>query len=171
MTRRRIVLAIGSAAVATIALTAAWKHALLLVWNASASVPIGLYAVRDAGLLVTGELVVARPPETLAHFLANGRYLPKGVPLIKYVAALPGAVVCRNGLTVSVDGVVHAKARDRDHAGRLLPSWSGCRTIAGDEVFLLNASEPASLDGRYFGPLPSGSIVGRAVPIWTDQRP
>ena len=171
MTRCRLVVATGSVAIATIALTAAWKQPPMLVWNASASVPIGLYAVRDAGRLATGELVVARPPEVLADFLATGQYLPKGVPLIKYVAALPGAVVCRNGLTVSVDGVVHAKARDRDHAGRLLPSWSGCRMIAGDEVFLLNASEPASLDGRYFGPLPSGSIVGRAVPIWTEQRP
>ena len=174
MTRRRLLVAIGSGAIVTIvaiALTAAWKHAPLLVWNASASVPIGLYAVRDTGQLATGELVVARPPEALADFLATWQYLPKGVPLIKHVAALPGAVVCRNRLTVSVDGVVLAEALHRDHAGRLLPFWSGCRTITEGEVFLLNASEPASLDGRYFGPLPSASIVGRAVPIWTEQRP
>ena len=171
MTRHRLVAAISSAAVATIALTAAWKHAPALIWNASASVPIGLYAVRDAGWLTSDELVVVQPPEVLAHFLANGRYLPNGVPLIKHVAALAGAIVCRSGLSVSVDGVVRAKARERDHAGRPLPSWSGCRTVAEDEVFLLNASEPASLDGRYFGPLPSASIVGRAVPIWTERRP
>lgn len=171
MTRRRLVVATGSVAIASIALTAAWKHAPVLVWNASASVPIGLYAVHDTGRLATGELVVVQAPETLADFLGNGHYLPKGVPLIKYVAALPGAIVCRTGLTVSVDGVDRAEARQRDHAGRLLPSWSGCRTIAEDEVLLLNASEPASLDGRYFGPLPSAGIVGRAVPIWTVQRP
>ena len=171
MKRRRLVAAIGCAAIATIALTAALKHAPLLIWNASASVPIGLYAVRDAGRLAGSELVVVQPPEALADFLAAGRYLPKGVPLIKHVAALPGAVVCRNGLTVSIDDVVRAEARERDHAGRLLPSWSGCRTIAENEVFLLNAREPASLDGRYFGPLPSGSIVGLAVPIWTEQQP
>ena len=171
MTPRRLVGLVGSVAIATIALTAVWQHTPLLVWNASASVPIGLYAVCNAGRLATGELVVAQPPETLANFLADGRYLPKGLPLIKHVAALPGTIVCRNGLTVSIDGFVRAEASERDHAGRLLPSWSGCRTIAGDEVFLLNASEPASLDGRYFGPLPSGSIGGRAVPIWTEQRP
>ena len=171
MTRRSLVVAIGSVAIAIIALTAAWEHTALLIWNASASVPIGLYLVRDVGRLATDELVVAQPPETLADFLATGRYLPKGVPLIKHVAALPGAIVCRSGLSVSIDGVVRAKARERDHAGRSLPTWSGCRTITEDEVFLLNASEPASLDGRYFGPLPSASIVGRAVPIWTEQRP
>jgi type IV secretory pathway protease TraF len=26
-----------------------------------------------------------------------------------------------------------------------------------------------SLDGRYFGPLPAASIVGRAIPLWTEQ--
>ena len=171
MNQRRLVTALSAAAVATIVITAAWKHTPLLIWNASASVPIGLYAVRDAEPLAAGELVVAMPPETLAEFLADGRYLPRGVPLIKLVAALPGSVVCRSGLTISVDGALRAQARGRDNAGRPLPSWSGCRTIADGEVFLLNASEPASLDGRYFGPLPSHNIVGRAVPIWTEQQP
>ena len=169
MNQRSLVAVIGAAAVATVTVTAAWKHAPLLIWNASASVPIGIYAVRDAGRLAVNDLVVALPPETLAVFLATGQYLPKGVPLIKHVAALPGSVVCRTGLTVSVDGVRRALARERDHAGRLLPSWSGCRTVGDEEVLLLNASEPSSLDGRYFGPMPSGSIVGRAVPIWTEQ--
>ena len=171
MTGRRLVVATGGIAIATIALTAAWKKPPILVWNASASVPVGLYAVGDPGRLAIGELVVARPPEALADFLATGHYLAKGVPLIKHVAALPGAIVCRSGLALSIDGVVRAEAREHDHASRPLPSWSGCRTIAEDEVFLLNASEAASLDGRYFGPLPRASVVGRAVPIWTEQRP
>jgi conjugative transfer signal peptidase TraF len=171
MTRRILVAVIGSAAVATVVLTAIWKHAPLLVWNASASVPTGLYAVRSITQLTAGDLVVAAPPEPLATLLADGRYLPKGVPLIKHVGALPGSIVCRTKLTVSIDSVVRAQAQDRDHAGHLLPSWSGCRTIGGNEVFLLNASEPASLDGRYFGPLPSSSIIGRAVPIWTETQP
>jgi type IV secretory pathway protease TraF len=34
--------------------------------------------------------------------------------------------------------------------------------IADDEVFLMNPDEPASLDGRYFGPIPSAAIVGQA---------
>ena len=171
MTRHGVIVSVGAAAVAVISLTAAWKHAPLLVWNASASVAIGLYAVRDAGRLTTGEVVVALPPEPLADLLANGRYLPKGVPLLKHVAALPGSVVCRNGVHITIDGVVRARARERDHAGRTLPTWSGCRTITHGEIFLLNASEPASLDGRYFGPLPSSSIVGRAIPLWTDRHP
>ena len=52
-----------------------------LIWNASASVPTGLYAVHAAHTLQVTELVVVRPPEDLARFLAERRYLPKGVPM------------------------------------------------------------------------------------------
>ena len=34
-----------------------------LIWNASASVPIGLYAVHPAGALHVTELLVVQPPE------------------------------------------------------------------------------------------------------------
>jgi len=43
----------------------------------------------------------------------------------------------------------------------------GCRILRQDEVFLLNPRSADSLDGRYFGPLPTSSVVGRAVPLWT----
>ena len=68
-----------------------------LLWNASASVPIGLYAVHPVGPLRVGQLLIVSPPAPLARFLAARRYLPMGVPLIKHVAALPGQTVCRLG--------------------------------------------------------------------------
>jgi conjugative transfer signal peptidase TraF len=140
-----------------------------LIWNASASVPIGLYAIHAVGTLRVGNLVVIKPPEPLASFLADRGYLPRDVPLVKHVAALPGQSVCRNALTVSVDAVAVAEARERDSRGRPLPSWQGCRVIALGEVFLMNAQSADSLDGRYFGPLPGASIVGRAAPLWTHR--
>lgn len=167
MSGRIATVGLACVGVSVVALTAFWRPAPVLIWNASASVPVGLYAVRSPGTLTIGELVVVQPPEPLAAFLANGGYLPLGAPLIKHVAALAGETVCRNGAAVSIDGVVLANAHERDHASRLLPVWSGCRRIVSSEVFLLNAGEPASLDGRYFGTLPVSSIVGRAVPLWT----
>ena len=110
-----------------------------------------------------------RPPETLARFLADGGYLPRGLPLLKHVAALAGQSVCRVGLTVTVDDVAVGEARDRDSRGRSLPIWQGCRVIGQGEVFLMNRQSALSLDGRYFGPLPAASIVGRAIPLWTEQ--
>src|SRR3546814_1590099 len=61
-----------------------------LIWNASASVPIGFYTVRPASDLRIGDLAVVTPPDDVAVFLSTGGYLPLGVPLIKPVAALPG---------------------------------------------------------------------------------
>jgi type IV secretory pathway protease TraF len=50
----------------------------------------------------------------------------------------------------------------KDHSGRPLPSWQGCRVICRSEIFLTNPNEPASLDGCYFGPLPIASMAGLA---------
>jgi len=157
------------AAVMVIGATALFHPAPRLIWNASASVPIGLYAVHPAGTLRTGELLVVTPPEPLATFLDARRYLPKGVPLLKHIAALPGQTVCRTGDTISIDGRDVGVALDRDHLGRSLPVWQGCRVIATGEVFLMNRQSVASLDGRYFGPLPTTTIVGRADPIWIKE--
>jgi conjugative transfer signal peptidase TraF len=158
------------AAVAVVTSTMGAKPALRFVWNASESVPIGLYSVQPADELMVTTLVVAMPPEPLATFLAEGGYLPRGVPLIKRILALPGQSVCRNHLLITVDGIDMGAARERDRRGRPLPAWQGCRLVAEGQVFLMNWDEPASLDGRYFGPIPLSAIVGRAEPLWTFEE-
>ena len=140
-----------------------------LIWNATASTPIGLYAMRPVGRLHALELVAVRPPEPIASYLADGGFLPKSVPLLKHVMALPGQTVCRVGDAIAVDHVEVGAARDRDHLGRPLPRWSGCHTLSPSEIFLMNPTVPDSLDGRYFGALPAASIIARAVPLWTDE--
>src|SRR3546814_17465817 len=59
----------------------------------------------------------------------------------------------------------------RDRNGRSLPAWQGCRTLAAGELPLLNPDHPDSLDGRYFGPLPASTVLGRALPILTRDNP
>ena len=142
-----------------------------LIWNASASVPLGLYAVRPAGALQVGELVIVTPPDYLADFLDERYYLPRGVPLLKHILALAGQTVCRSGRTITVDGAVIGEALDRDHLGRPLPVWQGCHRVADGEIFLMNRQAEDSLDGRYFGVLPAAAIVGRAQPLWTLTEP
>jgi conjugative transfer signal peptidase TraF len=147
------------------------KPAPRLLWNASASVPIGLYNVEPVDQLAVADLVVAMPPNSLATFLAQRDYVPLKVPLIKRILALPGQSVCRNDLAISVDGIEIGMALARDRQGRPLPVWQGCRAIAQDELFLMNWDEPASFDGRYFGPIPLRAIMGRAKPLWTFDKP
>src|SRR5690606_23180091 len=114
MTRRAATIITVLAATALIAAPAAIDHSPVLIWNASASVPIGLYQVRPAGKLHVTELVVAVPPEPLASMLADGGYLPRGVPLLKRVLALPGQTVCRTGRAITVDDIDMGEARERD---------------------------------------------------------
>jgi len=140
------------------------------LWNVSDSVPIGLYRLRPIGRLAVTELVAAQPPEPTATFLADGNYLPRNVPMLKRVLALPGQTVCREHLTISVDGIAMGVARERDTRGRPLPVWQGCRVVADGEVFLMNWQSADSLDGRYFGVLPANAILGRAEPIWTNEE-
>ena len=129
------------------------------VWNASASVPIGLYSVHPAHHLTVSALAVAYPPEPLAGWLAQGRYLPRGVPLLKPILALDGQTVCRLGPLITVGGRETGVAHEKDHSGRRFGSGRGGHVIGHSEMFLMNPHEPALLDGRYFGPLPIASIA------------
>jgi conjugative transfer signal peptidase TraF len=142
----------------------------LLLWNASASAPRGLYGLRPPTPVSRGELVVIVPPTPLARYMAARGYLPVGVPLLKHVVAVPGETVCRKERTVTVDSEVVAVARVRDHLDRPLPDWHGCRRLGPGDVFVLNSS-PNSFDSRYFGPLPTDAVSARAVPLWTERAP
>lgn len=151
----------------TLFVAVAWlAPAPRVLWNASASAPIGLYWIDPGAPVRAGELVAIRPPAPLGGWLAERHYLPAGVPLLKRVAALPGARICRSGVFVTIDGLAAARAMARDRLGRPLPLWLGCRVVGPDELFLLNAA-PDSLDGRYFGPLPAAGLLGVAHPIVT----
>ena len=118
MTRRSITLIAMTSSAALLAFTSS-KAAPVLVWNASRSAPIGLYYVQPAGALFVTTLVLAMPPEPLASSLARGGYLPRGVPLLKRILALPGHSVCRDELIISVD---ESQRRNGTRAGPPRPS-------------------------------------------------
>ena len=160
---------VTTAAVSLIGVASIASFAPRLIWNASASTPVGFYTIGEVGNLEVTDLVAVDAPEPLATFLSDGGYLPRGVPLLKRVAALPGQRVCRTGLVITVDGVPMGDALDRDRRGRLLPIWRGCQLVANGELFLMNWQVRDSLDGRYFGPLPATAVIGRATPLYTDE--
>lgn len=138
-----------------------------LIWNASASVPVGLYVVRASDGPRLGDLVAVRLPEELSSWVVERGYVSADTLLLKRVAAVSGMAVCRHDLDITLDGTVVAEAASDDRRGRPLPQWTGCVTLASDEVFLLVAGVADSLDGRYFGPLSADTIRGHAIPLWT----
>lgn len=169
MTRRRY-LAVTALAALGVAATSAVETPPKLIWNATASAPIGFYTVEPADALDVPELVVVMPPKPLAGFMVGRGYVGRGIPLLKRVLGLPGQRVCRTGSTVTVDGIEMGEALERDRIGRELPVWHGCRVIGDGQIFLMNWDVSDSLDGRYFGPIPASSVIGRAVPLWTDEE-
>ncbi|MBV8977345.1 MAG: S26 family signal peptidase [Alphaproteobacteria bacterium] len=138
-----------------------------LIWNASASAPLGLYAL-SADQPRRGDFALVRPPPAIRDLAAERGYLPANVPMVKRIAATDGDRVCAAGTEIFIDQIPVAARLARDRMRRALPTWSGCRRLGLNDVFLLMEQVPDSFDGRYFGVTPRTSIIGKLVPLWTE---
>ncbi|WP_399685483.1 S26 family signal peptidase [Xenophilus sp.] len=168
----RILLAlVATLGVAALAGPALHAPAARWVYNPSDSVPRGWYRIEPAGTVAdalhVGDIVLARLPSEAAALAAQRGYLPERIPLLKRIGATTPQRVCMAQRTVYVDDVPVALARDADGLGRGLPLWSHCRALRDGELFLLSATNPASFDSRYFGPIDAAAVLGRAQPMWT----
>ena len=161
--RRRFAVAV--AGIALIGITIAVPPPPRMVLNASASAPLGLYAVTPGTVLVRGDTVVAFAPFGARRLAAERHYLPINVPMVKRVRAVPGDRICAIGGAIMVEGRRVVERRAHDAAGRPMPWWTGCMTLKNGAVLLLN-DVPASFDGRYFGPTRVEDVIGTATPIW-----
>ena len=157
-----------------VAITAAAPPALGLRWNASASMPQGLYrfaALEDAPR--RGQVVgICLSPDwaelVLARAYAQVGACPEGhEPLLKIVAAVPGDVVSVAVGGVSVNGtLVVPPPLSQDAAGRPLNAVAfGIYSVAPGAVWVLSNHDPRSFDSRYFGPISLSFIVAAAQPL------
>lgn len=137
-----------------------------LIWNASASVPVGLYRIDRPGSVEPGDMVIAWTPPAARDLASRRRYYPANVPLVKTVAGHAGDRACAKGRGVFVNDRWVATRRRSDGAGRALPAWHGCVTLAPGALFLLGG-HAGSFDSRYFGPVAAAHVVGEAYPLWT----
>ena len=165
--RPRAILALALLGLGLIGLAMLARPAPWLVWNASASAPIGLYRVLP-GTPVRGDLVLVHTPESVRQLAAARGYLPANVPLVKRIVAQGGDVVCAADDAISINSRIVAERMVRDRLGRPLPSWSGCHLLHSGEAFLLMVGRADSFDSRYFGPIPTAAIIARLVPLWVE---
>lgn len=146
-------------------------------WNATASMPRGLWMVAPVGDAVQrGDTVAVCPPEVAAVQEAGRRgYIPAGgcagglEPLVKPVAAIAGDVVTVSESGIAVNGapVLNTVSLARDSVGRpLRPFPAGVYAVAPGQLWLLSGHDPRSFDSRYFGPVPVGNVRGVAHPLW-----
>lgn len=164
---RRQILIVTAVASVAVTLSGALTMPYRLLYNPSESAPRGWYGIVPAVSIQVDDFVVVHLLGEAARLAADRLYLPPSVPLLKHVAAMVGQAVCEVDGKVTIDHVFAAQAHRHDGVGRVLVSWSGCRTLAVDELFLLSRNSDASYDSRYFGPVSRSVVLGRAIPLWT----
>ena len=124
------------------------------IWNASNSVPIGLYRLQPVTTLTVTELVAVQPPDLLAAFLDLNGYLPLGVPMLKRVLALHSVPLIVND---RVD-VALAAGADGVHVGQEdMPVEDAYRLMEEEDVERL----PVTEDGRLVGVLSRSALTRR----------
>lgn len=142
--------------------------------NVTPSVPLGIWKIVELKRPARrGDQVFVCPP--LSGMFREGwnrGYLRRGLcaggvaPLIKTVLATSGQLVSIDRF-VWIDGelVPHSRLMASDGEGRPLSAHAGGLVPPG-EVYL-HSNSPGSFDSRYFGPLPTTSILGLAKEVWT----
>lgn len=146
---------------------AVFRLPICITYNASASAPLGWYGVRTNASLQVGDYVLATLSNDAGALAAQRGYLPAGLPILKQVAAGAGQHVCARGDAIFIDDEVFVHFLRSDSLGRSLSAWRQCRRLVDGELFLANASNSASFDSRYFGPVSVNAVRGQVVPLWT----
>ena len=171
MNTRRLVVALICLGIAALAWPSVHTPIARIVYNPSDSVPRGWYRIGPADSLHVGSIVLARLPTDAAALAAQRNYLPERIPILKRIGAMSPQQVCIENYIVRIDGVAIADVRAADGRGRPLSAWQQCRRLRNGELFLLSATNPASFDSRYFGPVAVSAVIGSAQPLYTWDTP
>jgi conjugative transfer signal peptidase TraF len=160
--------------------TAAFLLALFIIpgrlgirWNASPSLPIGIYIESTEGTA----LVEFCPAEPAGSFAAARGYRDAGscpdaaTPLMKPVVARYGDTVdfSENGVAVNSLLLPNTSPRKTDTQGRPLQHFPfGRYVVQRGTVWVASTYNPRSFDSRYFGPIPQSLIRARLRPLVTQ---
>lgn len=152
-------------------------HRAHLRINFTDSMPIGIYSLSPLapGGARRGMLVAICAPAHAARLGRQRGYLAAGpCPdetelLLKSVAAIAGDDVDITAAGVTVNGCPLPQSRPlpRDRSGRPLVRWPPGHYRLGSGQVWLYATNYRSWDSRYWGPVTTGAIQARAVPLVT----
>lgn len=147
-----------------------------VLYNPSASAPIGWYRLRDNSPLKVGDQVAAYAPEWARKLADERQYLPYEYPMIKTIWASSGTQICTENNRTHVPNYPVIIRLSQDSLGRDMPKLSGCFTLKPDEYFLVSpdvqtkrrgvsvSEQPGFINGfdsRYFGAVEAKNILGK----------
>ncbi len=132
-----------------------------LLYNPSASAPIGWYRLEGKSPPKVGDQVAAYAPDWARKLADERRYLPYEYPMIKTIWASSGTKICTHNNRISVPNYPVITSLPQDSLGRDMPKLSGCFTLQAEEYFLVSPDVQAGFDSRYFGAVRHENILGR----------
>lgn len=135
------------------------SYKLILVLNSDKCIPGSVFVVDTRQKHVnSGELVMFMSPQT--------DILPSGINIIKLVAGVQGDRVEVGQFSVSNNS--HKFPAPIDSAAKALNidtrTLTGTRTVEKDRLFVLGTLA-GSYDSRFFGPIKTQQVIGRAYLI------
>jgi conjugative transfer signal peptidase TraF len=149
-------------------------------WNMTPSMPLGIWRV-DAiqGPVTRGEIVTLcldTGPADLGRkrgYLVGGECPGNVELLIKRVAAVRGDLVRISDAGMAVNGALIPGTAplpfDDLHRG-MLAVPHGIYRVEPDQVWVIGDADARSFDSRYFGPVPTANLRGRAEPLFIQQE-
>lgn len=140
------------------------SHRPLLLINTTPSEPIGLYVASTAQLRAGVLIAFQSPPAAFPYADARLAYLHRR-PMLKTISAVAGDLVCTEAGRLAINGHDRAPISTTDSRGAPLPLWRACRRLEAGETFAFSDRVPNSFDSRYFGPVPTRTIVGVYRPL------
>lgn len=146
-----------------------------LRWNASGSMPKGIYRVVQAPLK-KGTIVSVCLPLSLAEFGLARQYIGGGdcpghyEPVVKEIIAMSGDVVqvARTGEQVNGHAIPHSSTLLADESSRPLPAIArGNYSLQAGQVWLYGNHDARSWDSRYYGAISTMAIQNVVKPLLT----
>jgi conjugative transfer signal peptidase TraF len=145
-------------------------------FNSTPSLPLGVWKVDPvSGAVRRGQIVSIQPPEDgmfelarCRHYIGCGPCMDGSASLLKRVAAIAGDRVSVSAQGIAVNGAVipNSKPLTVDSMGRTLAAVTyGTYNVQSGTIWLVSNCA-RSFDSRYFGSVPSASILGVARPVW-----
>jgi conjugative transfer signal peptidase TraF len=139
-----------------------------ILWNATPSLPEGIYSLHYDGAVAEGSLVWVELPNELAELARSRNYIPPQGHLLKHVVASEGSTWCATDRFV-VDGRDLGPVHSLDSYGRPLPALNRCGVVPSGHV-LVGAPHPRSFDSRYIGPVSVDRILATGRPLWISSH-
>lgn len=139
-----------------------------LIYNATASYPLGFYRLRAKDSFERGDLVIFAVPPGVRDLVRDRSYIPPRGDLMKTIIGVAGDRYCLRDDYFYVRGLPVGPVFKTDARSQPLPRLTtGCREVPSGSVLVASRSIERSFDSRYFGPIPTHTILGVTEPLWT----